>query len=148
VPRDDAKWSIRANGKVTRRATALGALHDHQPIHYLEWAKRHDRIQTFPEAAGACAQALGEWERATATSGLGQAVMIARENETRATLNHHARELRRAQGQLGEKRAYGALRVAVGSRSRTSAERPMGKPFHNQVVDATNNETLSTLLWF
>jgi hypothetical protein len=45
-----------------------------------------------------------------------QAVMIARDNDTRAALNAAARELRRDQGQLGEQRVSGSRELAVGDR--------------------------------
>ncbi len=48
--------------------------------------------------------------------GAAQAVMIARENATRDLLNRGARERRRAAGELGEERTYGAHALAVGDR--------------------------------
>jgi conjugative relaxase-like TrwC/TraI family protein len=105
---------MRQRDPAERRA--LAALHEHQPTRYLQWAKQHGRIHTFPDPAGARTHALEGWQRATAAAGPAQAVMIARDNETRAALNTAARELRRAQGHLGEERTYGALSLAVGDR--------------------------------
>jgi len=95
---------------------ALGALHDRLPQHYLDWAERTGRIDTFSDPAEACEQALGEWQRAAAAVGPAQAVMIARDNDTRAQLNGAARELQRALGLLGEEHLYGSVHVAVGDR--------------------------------
>ena len=105
---------MRQRDPAERRA--LAALHDRLPRHYLDWAERAGRIDTFGDPAGAHEQALGEWQRAIATVGPAQAVMIARDNDTRAALNGAARELLRALGLLGEQSAYGAVEVAVGDR--------------------------------
>jgi conjugative relaxase-like TrwC/TraI family protein len=105
---------MRQRDPAERRA--LGALHDRLPRRYLDWAERAERIDTFSDPAGAHEQALGEWRRAIATVGPAQAVMIARDNDTRAALNGAARELLGALGLLGEQSAYGAVEVAVGDR--------------------------------
>ena len=105
---------MRQRDPAERRA--LGALHDGHPERYLDWAERNARIETFSDPAGACEQALAEWARAAATAGPAQAVMIARDNETRDRLNQGARELRRGLGALGEERSYGPVEVAVGDR--------------------------------
>ncbi len=95
---------------------ALTALHDRRPQHYLDWAGRAGRIDTFGDSAGACDQALDEWQRAVEEVGPSQAVMIARDNDTRQALNTAARELWRALGLLGEEHSYGSVEVAVGDR--------------------------------
>jgi len=105
---------MRQRDQAERRA--LAALHERRPHSYLEWADRAGRIQTFSEPADARAQAIEEWARATAAVGPGQAVMIARENDTRDALNRAARELRRDLGALGEERTYDDLQLAVGDR--------------------------------
>jgi ATP-dependent exoDNAse (exonuclease V) alpha subunit len=81
---------------------ALAALHERRPQQYLDWAGRAGRIDTFGDSAGACDQALEEWQRAVEEVGPSQAVMIARDNDTRQALNTAARELWRALGLLGE----------------------------------------------
>ncbi len=99
--------------------SALGALHDHQPERYLEWAQRAGRIETFGDAASARKHALAEWASALQAVGPAQAVMIARDNDTRGALNQAAREHRRELGQLGalgQERSYGQLPLAVGDR--------------------------------
>jgi conjugative relaxase-like TrwC/TraI family protein len=95
---------------------ALGALHDHLPERYLEWAEQAGRIETFSGQADATGQALSEWGAAAAEVGASQAVMIARDNDTRAALNDAARELWRALGLLGPEHTYGSVEVAVGDR--------------------------------
>ncbi len=104
---------MRQRDPAERRA--LGALHDRLPRHYLDWAEKAARIQTFSDPAGACEQALSEWARAAAVAPA-QAVMIAKDNDTRDQLNRGARELRRTLGALGEERSYGSVEVAVGDR--------------------------------
>ena len=105
---------MRQRDPAERRA--LGALHDRRPQHYLDWAERAERIDTFSDPAGAYEQALGEWQRAIAAVGPAAAVMIARDNDTRAALNRAARELLGALGLLGEQSTYGTVEVAVGDR--------------------------------
>jgi conjugative relaxase-like TrwC/TraI family protein len=105
---------MRQRDPAERRA--LAELHEHRPHGYLDWADRAGRIQTFTEPADALAQAIEEWAHATAAVGSGQAVMIARENDTRDALNRAARELRRDLGALGKEHTYDDLQLAVGDR--------------------------------
>jgi ATP-dependent exoDNAse (exonuclease V) alpha subunit len=105
---------MRQRDPAERRA--LAELHERRPHSYLAWAQRAERIQTFDEPADARAHAIEEWAHASAAVGPGQAVMIARENDTRDALNQAARELRRKLGALGEERAYENLQLAVGDR--------------------------------
>jgi hypothetical protein len=102
---------MRQRNPAERRA--LAALHDHQPHSYLQWASNTGRIQTFSDPATVCAQAIKEWASTAADLGPGQAVMIARDNDTRDTLNRTARELRHELGELGEQHSYDALELAV-----------------------------------
>ncbi|MGI8803498.1 MAG: MobF family relaxase [Solirubrobacteraceae bacterium] len=95
---------------------ALAALHERLPGPYLEWATREGRIGFHEDGTAARGQAIDEWAGAVAEVGLDQAVVIARDNDTRARLNHAARELRREQGELGEECPYGPVAVAVGDR--------------------------------
>ncbi len=105
---------MRQRDPAQRRA--LAALHERYPQGYLEWADRAGRIQTFSEPDEVHAQAIEEWAQAASVTGPGQAVMIARENDTRDVLNRAARELRRELGALGEERTYDDLQLAVGDR--------------------------------
>ena len=100
----------------TAERRALAALHDGRPSQYISWAEHAGRIETFGDRADACEHALREWARASQRVGLAQAVMIARDNDTRAQLNHAARERLRALGLLGEEETYGDVSLAVGDR--------------------------------
>ena len=105
---------MRQRDPAERRA--LAALHERLSQHYLDWAGRAGRIDTFGDPAGACEEAIAEWRRASESVGPVQAVMIARDNDTRAALNAAARELWRALGLLGEEHSFGSADVAVGDR--------------------------------
>jgi conjugative relaxase-like TrwC/TraI family protein len=105
---------MRQRDPAERRA--LGALHGHLPGVYLRWADRTGRIETFEDPARACAGALDEWARTAASVGPARAVMIARDNDTRAALNDGARDLLLSHDALGEERLYSGLPVAVGER--------------------------------
>jgi hypothetical protein len=100
----------------TAERRALAALHDGRPSQYLSWAQHAGRIETFADRADAYEQALGEWAAASQRVGLTQAVMIARDNDIRARLNHAARERLRALGLLGEEETYGDVALGVGDR--------------------------------
>ena len=95
---------------------ALAALHDRVPDRYLDWATRARRVDTFEDAAGARDAAVTEWADAVGDVGVEQAVIVARDNDTRAALNTAARELRHDQGLLGEQHVYGRRELAVGDR--------------------------------
>jgi conjugative relaxase-like TrwC/TraI family protein len=95
---------------------ALASLHDLIPDRYLDWAGRAGRIETFDARAGAREAAVTEWAGAVGEVGVDQAVMIARDNDTRQALNTAARELRRDQGMLGDGRVYGRRELAVDDR--------------------------------
>jgi hypothetical protein len=95
---------------------ALAALHEGLPRRYLEWAEGAGRIQTFSQRAGARDRGVKEWFEATRSAGLAQAVLVSRDNDTRAELNHAARELLSALGLLGEERSYSGLSLALGDR--------------------------------
>jgi AAA domain len=105
---------MRQRDPAERRA--LGSLHERHPLSYLEWADRAGRIETFCDLTRACEHAIEEWAHAAGTVGPGQAVMIARDNDTRDALNRAARELRRELGALGEECSYDDLRLAVDDR--------------------------------
>ncbi len=105
---------LRQRDPAERRA--LGALRAQRPARYLQWAQEAGRIESHRDAASAHGAALREWAAARRAAGIDEAIMIARENSTRAVLNHAARELMRALGLLGEERSYGALQLAVGDR--------------------------------
>jgi conjugative relaxase-like TrwC/TraI family protein len=94
---------------------ALAALHDAVPARYIEWADAEKRIEVVV-GDRLVERATDEWIPAAAELGPCSAVMIARDNETRAQLNDAARAHRARSGELGEERVYGATPVAVGDR--------------------------------
>jgi conjugative relaxase-like TrwC/TraI family protein len=94
---------------------ALAHLHDGRAGTYLKWAEMKDRVVVHIDD-GAMAAALADWERAVMEHGAGQAVLIARDNATRAALNVAAREQVRALGSLGDDVDYGPVTLAVGDR--------------------------------
>jgi conjugative relaxase-like TrwC/TraI family protein len=94
---------------------ALAHLHDGRSGTYLEWAEKNDRVAVHTDD-GALAAALEDWKRAAGEHGAAQAVLIARDNDTRAALNAAAREHVRALGRLGDDVDYGPVTVAVGER--------------------------------
>ena len=95
---------------------ALSALHDRLPKPYLDWAARTGRVDTFADPTTARERAVAEWADAIATVGPSEAVLIARDNDTRDALNHAARAHRRALGELGVERSYGGIEFAIGDR--------------------------------
>ncbi len=98
-----------------RERRALAALHDGIPGTYLRWAAENDRIDLCePDARDRCA--IERWAAAVAEHGPAQAVLIARDNETRAGLNAAARECRRGLGELGAERRFGPVDIAVSDR--------------------------------
>jgi conjugative relaxase-like TrwC/TraI family protein len=94
---------------------ALAHLHDGRSSNYLEWADANGRLQVHSDA-GALPAALADWQQAAGEHGFAQAVLIARDNDTRAALNQLAREHVRALGQLGADVDYGPVTVAAGDR--------------------------------
>ena len=94
---------------------ALAHLHDGRPGSYLEWAEKNERVVVHTDD-GAVAAALEDWTRAVGEHGISQAVLIARDNDTRAALNTAARDHVHAQGQLRDDVDHGRLIVAVGDR--------------------------------
>lgn len=98
---------------------ALARLHAGDPNGYLTWAIGRERIAIHTTTADGSplAAALADWQTAVEQSGLAQAVLIARNNDTRAALNDAARQLRREAGALGEEQhAFGPLTVSTGDR--------------------------------
>jgi ATP-dependent exoDNAse (exonuclease V) alpha subunit len=105
---------MRQRDPAERRA--LAALHERLPRPYLDWATSHGRIDTHTCQRDACDRAIAEWAAAVREVGIAQAVLIARDNDTREILNDAARQVRREHGALGAQKTYGPLTVAVGDR--------------------------------
>ena len=95
---------------------ALAHLHDGRPEPYLQWAGHEQRLAVTESPGGARDAALREWSAAVEEHGIRDAVLIARDNATRAALNSGARGQRRDGGHLGDELQYGTVTVAVGDR--------------------------------
>ena len=72
---------------------ALAHLHDGDPEAYIELKCQRDELAVHEREADAVAAILADWNQAQQQHGLSLAVMIARDNTTRAVLNEHARQL-------------------------------------------------------
>ena len=72
---------------------ALDALHDGDPGPYLELKHEQGALTVDEHEREALARALAAWDAARQAHGVDQAVMIARDNATRALLNRFARDL-------------------------------------------------------
>lgn len=83
--------------------------------HYLRWADEHGRLSVHIDSDAHVA-ALADWQHAAGEHGSAGAVLIARDQDTRAALNAAARAQRRQDNALGPDRAYGPVIVAVGDR--------------------------------
>ena len=59
---------------------------------------------------------MAAWRADVDRVGIEQAIMIARDNVTRARLNHEARVWRESRSELGERIELGKFEVAVGDR--------------------------------
>ena len=104
---------MRQRDPLERRA--LAALHDGSAGRWLEWAHEHHRVE-LGTGAQLLDRAVSEWHAATVMHGLRGSVLIARDNDTRRSLNDRARELIRQQGGLGTDHSYGPRVIAVGDR--------------------------------
>jgi hypothetical protein len=69
--------------------------HDRRPGSYLQWAEKNDRVVGHTDGR-AIAAASGDWRRAVDAHGIAQAVLIARDNDTRAAQHSGARATRDA----------------------------------------------------
>jgi conjugative relaxase-like TrwC/TraI family protein len=81
--------------------TALEALHDGDPEAYLAFKQQQGAVRVHAGEREALATLVREWDRARTEHGLAGAVMIARDNATRALLNHEARAVLKRDGVLG-----------------------------------------------
>jgi conjugative relaxase-like TrwC/TraI family protein len=96
---------------------ALAELHGGDPDRWLELKRGRGELVVHgggPQAAQEAAMAA--WRADVGEVGVEQAIMIVRDNQTRARLNEKARVWRDAQGELGVRIAIGGLEVAVGDR--------------------------------
>jgi hypothetical protein len=71
--------------------------HDGRPGSYLQWAEKNERV-VGPADGGAIAAASEDWRRAVDEHRIANAVLIERDNHTRAAAHTAAREQLRTQG--------------------------------------------------
>ena len=96
---------------------ALESVHDGDPEPYLELKREHGALQVHELEEDALAGILADWNQARTKRGLSETVMIARDNATRAMLNHRARGLLVRDGVLvGEGLAIADHEFRVGDR--------------------------------
>jgi conjugative relaxase-like TrwC/TraI family protein len=96
---------------------ALAQLHGGEPDRWLALKRARGELVVHdggPKAAQGAAMAA--WRADVAEVGIEQAIMIVRDNQTRAALNEQARAWRDAQAELAERVEVGGLEVAVGDR--------------------------------
>lgn len=79
---------------------ALAGVHDGDPDAYIELKCQQDELAVHEHEADALAAILADWDRAQQQHGLCLAVMITRDNTTRAALNEQARQLLIRAGKL------------------------------------------------
>jgi conjugative relaxase-like TrwC/TraI family protein len=79
---------------------ALEALHDGNPEPYLAMARKAGTLTVHEQEDEALDSVLADWNHARQAVGLGQAVMIARDNASRAMLNERARRVLVQEGTL------------------------------------------------
>jgi hypothetical protein len=75
---------------------ALAHPHDRRPGSYLQWSEKNERVVGYKD--GGAIAASEDCRRAVDKHGSPQAVLIARDNDTRAALNTAAREQLRTPG--------------------------------------------------
>jgi hypothetical protein len=96
---------------------ALAQLHGGDPDRWLELKRGRGELVVHdggPQAAQEAAMAA--WRADVGEVGVEQAIMIVRDNQTRAALNDQARTWRDAGGELGARIEVGGLEAAVGDR--------------------------------
>ena len=97
--------------------TALADVHNGEPDQWIELKRLRGELVVHhggPQAAQEAAMAA--WRADVEDVGIEQAIMIVRDNQTRAELNDEARAWRDAHGELGERIAVASTEVAVGDR--------------------------------
>ena len=81
---------------------ALHALHGGEPDAYIELKQERAELDIHEQEIDAIDALLADWHQAQKQSGLAGAVMIIRDNDTRATLNDRARQLLIRDGLVAE----------------------------------------------
>jgi conjugative relaxase-like TrwC/TraI family protein len=117
---------------------ALAEVHDGNPDAYIALKRERGDLQVHAREADAITTAVADWDRAQREYGVKRAVVIARDNATRDTLNDEARQLRAAAGNLGPD----ALTVA--DRDFRTGDRVIAR--RNDRVRDVDNGTLGTVV--
>lgn len=96
----------------------LGLLHDTPDGggRYLAWLDQRGRLDIDPDAPGLIERAINDWDRAVDQHGVDQAVLIARDQQTRTVLNAESRARYAQRGALGEEWEFGSVTLAIGDR--------------------------------
>jgi hypothetical protein len=97
---------------------ALRQLHDHTTggRTYVNWLAGRGRLHIDDQPARLLDHAIADWTTAVGEHGIEQAVLIARDHQTRHALNQRARRWQREQGLLGDDHHYDERTLAVGDR--------------------------------
>jgi conjugative relaxase-like TrwC/TraI family protein len=96
---------------------ALAELHDGNPDAWLVLKQeRHELVVHHGGPQAAQEAAMAAWRADVDQVGIEQAIMIARDNQTRAQLNDQARRWRERRGELGAEIPVDGLKVAMGDR--------------------------------
>jgi hypothetical protein len=119
---------------------ALAEVHDGKPDGYIALKRERSDLQVHAREADAISTAVADWDRAQREYGVTRAVMIARDNATRDTLNDKARQLRAAAaaGDLGRDA------LTAGDREFRTSDRVIAR--RNDRVRDVDNGTLGTVV--
>jgi ATP-dependent exoDNAse (exonuclease V) alpha subunit len=116
---------------------ALAEVHNGKPDGYIALKRERGDLQVHPREADAITSAVSDWDRAQRRYGAVRTVMIARDNDTRDALNHRARELRAATGDLGSDA------MTVGDHEFRTGDRVIAR--RNDRLRDVDNGTLGTV---
>jgi AAA domain/TrwC relaxase len=105
---------VRQRDPVERRALAL--VHDGAPRCYLELKERRGELRVHADASEAETELVERWWQQAEELPEGEAVMIARRNDLRESLNELARDRLRSEGMLGDSIEVAGREFAVGDR--------------------------------
>jgi conjugative relaxase-like TrwC/TraI family protein len=95
---------------------ALAELHGGEPDRWLEHKRARAEVVVHGGPQAAQGAAMAAWRADVGEVGIEQAIMIVRDNQTRARLNEAARTWRDARGELGARIEVAGLEVAVSDR--------------------------------
>ena len=109
-------WAVVRQRDPAER-NALADLHYGSPDRWIALKQRHGELVVHHDGPQAAQEAaMAAWRADVGEVGIDQAVIIARDNDTRARLNEQARVWREDRGELGERIEVAGPVVAVGDR--------------------------------